>query len=66
MTPLTKEVDEALLDGRIDLAVHSMKDVPFQLPDGIDFGAIPPREDPRDALVSNGPKLRDLLAGATI
>ena len=62
----TKEIDEALLDGRIDLAVHSMKDVPFQLPDGIDFGAIPPREDPRDALVSNGPKLRDLLAGATI
>ena len=35
----TKEIDEALLDGRIDLAVHSMKDVPFQLPDGIDFAA---------------------------
>src|SRR6266705_4763392 len=51
----TKEIDEALLDGRIDLAVHSMKDVPFQLPLGIVFGVMPPREDPRDALVSNGP-----------
>src|SRR5437867_11368321 len=56
----TKEIDEALLAGGIDLAVHSMKDVPFQLPDGIDFGAIPPREDPRDAYISNGPKLQDL------
>ncbi|HSU87398.1 MAG TPA: hydroxymethylbilane synthase [Terriglobia bacterium] len=58
----TKEIDEALLDGRIDLAVHSMKDVPFQLPDGIDFGAIPEREDPRDAFISNGPKLQELEA----
>jgi hydroxymethylbilane synthase len=56
----TKEIDEALLDGRIDLAVHSLKDVPFQLPDGIDFAAIPEREDPRDAFLSNGPKLWDL------
>jgi hydroxymethylbilane synthase len=62
----TKEIDEALLDGRIDLAVHSMKDVPFQLPDGIEFGAIPEREDPRDAFVSNGSKLQDLRAAATI
>ncbi|HYR42071.1 MAG TPA: hydroxymethylbilane synthase [Terriglobia bacterium] len=62
----TKEIDEALLDGRIDLAVHSMKDVPFQLPGGIDFGAIPQREDPRDAFISNGPKLQELRAGATI
>jgi hydroxymethylbilane synthase len=56
----TKEIDEALLDGRIDLAVHSLKDVPFQLPDGMDFGAIPEREDPRDAFVSNGPMLHEL------
>jgi hydroxymethylbilane synthase len=56
----TKELDEALLDGRIDLAVHSLKDVPFQLPDGIDFAAIPEREDPRDAFVSTGRKLPDL------
>src|SRR5437588_2471509 len=62
----TKEIDEALLDGRIDMAVHSMKDVPFQLPDGIDFGAIPEREDPRDAFISNGPKIRELKSGATI
>src|SRR5436305_10267155 len=52
----TKEIDEALLDGRIDLAVHSLKDVPFQLPAGIDFAAIPEREDPRDAFLSNGAK----------
>jgi hydroxymethylbilane synthase len=62
----TKELDEALLDGRIDLAVHSLKDVPFQLPDGIDFAAIPEREDPRDAFVSKGPMLQDLQPGATV
>jgi hydroxymethylbilane synthase len=62
----TKEIDEALLEGRIDLAVHSLKDVPFQLPDGIDFAAIPEREDPRDAFVSNGPKLGELAGGARI
>jgi hydroxymethylbilane synthase len=62
----TKEIDEALLDGRIDLAVHSLKDVPFQLPDGIGFAAIPEREDPRDAFISNGPKLQELPSGASI
>lgn len=62
----TKELDEALLDGRIDLAVHSMKDVPFQLPDGIDFAAIPEREDPRDAFVSNGLRLKDLPKQAKV
>ena len=62
----TKEIDEALLDGRIDLAVHSMKDVPFQLPAGIEFAAVPQREDPRDAFISNGPKLQELGGGATI
>src|SRR5215470_12637252 len=62
----TKEIDEALLDGRIDLAVHSLKDVPFQLPDGVSFAAIPEREDPRDAFVSRGVKLRDLPPDATI
>src|SRR5262249_37227115 len=50
----TKEIDEALLSGRIDLAVHSMKDVPFQLPNGIDFAAVPSREDSRDAFLSKG------------
>ena len=62
----TKEIDEALLDGRIDLAVHSMKDVPFQLPEGIDFAAVPEREDPRDAFISNGPKLEELSEDARI
>src|SRR5215813_13076024 len=62
----TKEIDEALLDGRIDLAVHSLKDVPFQLPDGIDLAAVPEREDPRDAFLSNGPRLEELQPGATI
>jgi hydroxymethylbilane synthase len=62
----TKELDEALLDGRIDLAVHSLKDVPFQLPEGMDFGAIPKREDPRDAFVSHGAKLQELPQGAKV
>jgi hydroxymethylbilane synthase len=62
----TKEIDEALLAGRIDVAVHSMKDIPFQLPNGIDFGAIPEREDPRDAFISNGRMLGDLPPAAVI
>jgi hydroxymethylbilane synthase len=62
----TKEIDEALLDGRIDVAVHSLKDVPFQLPEGIELAAVPEREDGRDAFISNGPKLKDLKSGATI
>ena len=62
----TKEIDEALLDGRIDLAVHSLKDVPFELPAGISIGAVPEREDPRDAFLSNGPKLHELRKDATI
>ncbi len=46
----TKEIDEALLSGAIDLAVHSMKDVPTWLPDGVCFPCLLPRQDPRDAL----------------
>src|SRR5437868_2715422 len=42
----TKELDEALFDRRIDLAVHSLKDVPFQLPAGLEIGAVPEREEP--------------------
>jgi len=62
----TKELDEALVEQRIDLAVHSLKDVPFQLPSGIELVAIPQREDPRDAFISTGTKLMDLPAGARI
>ena len=48
----TKEIEEALADGRVDVAVHSMKDVPAEQPPGLCIAAIPPREDARDAFVS--------------
>jgi hydroxymethylbilane synthase len=48
----TREIDEALLDGRIDVAVHSLKDLPSRLPAGLVLAAVPPREDPSDVLVS--------------
>lgn len=47
-----KEIEEALLDGRADLAVHSMKDVPMELPQGLVLGAVPERETPADLLLS--------------
>ena len=50
----TKEIEEALLEGRAHLAVHSLKDLPTQLPEGLIVGAVPPREDPRDVLISKG------------
>ena len=61
----TKEIEDALLDGRIDLAVHSLKDLPTSLPPGLTLGAIPRRHDPREALV-NGTSLRDLPSGARV
>ncbi|MEP6991384.1 MAG: hydroxymethylbilane synthase [bacterium] len=50
----TKELETGLLKGKIDLAVHSLKDLPTQSPNGLDVSAVLPREDPRDALVVNG------------
>jgi hydroxymethylbilane synthase len=61
----TKELEEALLDERIDLAVHSMKDVPVAIPAGLAISALLPREDPRDAFISNRWKsLAELPQGA--
>ncbi len=62
-----KEIEKALEKGQIDLAVHSMKDVPTELPTGLVIGAVTRREDPRDALVSRGKvSLMDLPKGAKI
>ena len=62
-----KEIEEALLGGDIDLAVHSMKDVPTMLPKGLEILCVPPREDPRDALISRaGCSLKDLPPRARI
>jgi hydroxymethylbilane synthase len=60
----TKEIEEALLDGSIDVAVHSLKDMPTELPQGLTLQAIPEREDVRDALV--GRKLHDLAQGSRV
>lgn len=62
-----KEIEEALLAGQVDLAVHSMKDLPTDLPQGLGVAAVPEREDPHDALVSKGGvALQELPAGARI
>ncbi|WP_135081589.1 hydroxymethylbilane synthase [Terasakiella sp. SH-1] len=63
----TKEIDDAQLDGRVDIAVHSMKDVPTWLPDGLCLPCILPREDVRDVFISNKAKtLADLPQGAVV
>lgn len=63
----TKQLDDALLEGRIDLAVHSLKDLPTALPAGIAIGAVGLREDPRDALVARpGIQWATLPHGATV
>ncbi|WP_300574380.1 hydroxymethylbilane synthase [Phenylobacterium sp.] len=63
----TKEIEEAMLDGRIDCAVHSMKDMPAVLPPGLVIAAIPEREDPRDAFLSREARtLEDLPRGAKL
>jgi hydroxymethylbilane synthase len=63
----TKEIEEALLDGRIDCAVHSLKDMPAELPPGLVLAATPEREDPRDAFISTVcERLEDLPKGARL
>jgi hydroxymethylbilane synthase len=68
----TKELEEALLDGRIDLAVHSLKDLPTILPEGLRIAAITEREDARDALILRAgfeverPSIMNLHTGATV
>jgi len=62
-----KEIEDALLRGEIDIAVHSMKDVPVDIPPGLEIGMTTEREDPRDVLISKGDrKLEDMTPGARI
>lgn len=62
-----KEIEQALLNGDIDLAVHSMKDMPSQLPEGLTIACIPVREDVRDAYISKGHiPFKDLPTGAVV
>jgi len=63
----TKEIEQALYDGRVDIGVHSMKDVATILPDGMEMIAYLPREDVRDAFISPAfSRLEDLPQGATV
>jgi hydroxymethylbilane synthase len=63
----TKEIEEALLAGAIDIAVHSAKDMPTQLPAGLAIAAVPPREDARDVFISpKAGSLRELVQGARL
>jgi len=62
-----KEIEEAVSDGRVDLAVHSMKDMPAKVPDGLCIGAVPEREIPKDVLISkSGLRLSELPFGAKV
>jgi hydroxymethylbilane synthase len=61
-----KEIEEAMLRGEIDLAVHSMKDVPTEFPEGLGLVVTTKREDPRDAFISDGVRFSELRQGARI
>ncbi len=66
-TLFTKEIEEALIDGRVDVAVHSMKDVPAEQPPGLCIAAVPEREDARDAFISEAfASLAELPEGARL
>jgi hydroxymethylbilane synthase len=63
----TKELEEAMYAGEIDIAVHSSKDMPTQLPDGLELSAFLPREDPRDAFIGRAaPSIMELPQGAVV
>src|ERR1700741_3001688 len=62
----TKEIEEALLDGRIDCPVHSLKDMPALLPDGLCIAATPEREDPRDAFLCHIAETLEALAQGAV
>ncbi|MDQ3509062.1 MAG: hydroxymethylbilane synthase [Actinomycetota bacterium] len=63
----TRQLDEALVSGEIDFAVHSLKDIPTEVPDGMKIAAVPPRHDPSDALVSDeGYTVQTLPDGAMV
>src|SRR5262245_22810033 len=63
----TKEIEEALLEGRVDLAVHSAKDMPTALPEGLELCAFLPREDPRDAFIGRSVRtIAELPQGAMV
>lgn len=63
----TKELEDALLSENADMAVHSLKDMPTDLPEGLVLGCIPPREDPRDVVITvDGTKFMDLPAGSVV
>jgi hydroxymethylbilane synthase len=61
-----REIERALLDGEVDLAVHSAKDLPTELPDGLEIAGVPPREDSRDAYVGHVDSFGEALEGARI
>jgi hydroxymethylbilane synthase len=61
-----KEIENAMVEGRADFAVHSLKDIPMDIPEGFVLATIPEREDPRDALVSNGYARLDALPDGAV
>jgi len=61
-----REIERALLDGEVDLAVHSAKDLPSELPEGLEIAGVPEREDPRDAFVGAASSLEELPEGARV